>query len=205
MKNITEILSELGITVPEDKHAALNKAVAENYKTIAEHEKKVNRLTADLDAEKEARKTAEDTLKGFEGKDFEAITKERDEWKRKHEEQEAAHKKEKEDREFNEALSAAISEAKGKSAKAIAALLDTDALRGSRNRDKDIKTALDALRTESGYLFEDNGGKAKFTQPSGNGGNSGGGLTKKDIMSERDPVKRQKLIGENSHLFVKGE
>lgn len=167
MKNIHTILSEAGITVPEDKKADFDKAVAENYKTAAEFEKKVNRLTEDLNAEKEARKTAEDTLKGFEGKDFDAITRERDEWKRKHEEQEAAHKKEKEDREFNEVLSAAITEAKGKNPKAIAALLDMDALKGSRNQEKDIKAALDSLRTESGYLFEDNGGDPKFTDPKG--------------------------------------
>ncbi len=167
MKNIHTILSELSITIPEDKKTEFDKAVAENYKTSAEHEKKVNRLTEDLNAEKEARKTAEDTLKGFEGKDFDAITRERDEWKRKHEEQEAAHKKEKEDREFNEILSSAISDAKGKNAKAITALLDLEKLRGSRNQQADIKAALDSLRTDSGYLFDDNGGKAQFTDPKG--------------------------------------
>lgn len=193
MKNIMEILSDLGVTVPEDKQAELNKAVAKNYKTIAEHENKVNKLT-------EERDTAVETLKGFEGKDYEAIIKDRDEWKRKHEEQEAAHKKEKEDREFKEVLTAAISAAKGKNAKAITALLDMDALRSSRNQEKDIKAALDSLRTDSGYLFEDNGGAAQFTTRAST--NTGSTLTKKDIMSVRDPVKRQKLIGENRHLFV---
>ena len=43
MKNINTILSDLGITVPEDKQAEFDKAVAENYKTVVEHEKKVNR------------------------------------------------------------------------------------------------------------------------------------------------------------------
>lgn len=206
MKNIHTILSELGITIPEDKKADFDKAVAENYKTTAEFEKKVNRLTEDLNAEKTARQTAEDTLKGFEGKDYDAIIKDRDEWKRKHEEQEAAHKKEKEDREFNEILSSAISEAKGKNAKAITALLDTEKLRNSRNQQSDIKSALDALRTESGYLFDDNGGKAKFTQPTGNGGNPGGTITKKDIMAIKDPVERQSKIEQNKHLFTrKGE
>ena len=44
MKNINEILKELGITVPEDKTAELQKLVAENYKTVAEFDKKVGRL-----------------------------------------------------------------------------------------------------------------------------------------------------------------
>jgi len=206
MKNIIDICKDFGIEIPADKHTEFNKAVAENYKTVAEHEKKVNKLTADLTAATERAESAETTLKGFEGKDFDAITKERDEWKRKHDETVANHQKEAEEREFNEVLSAAITEAKGRNAKAITAMLDLDKLRGSKNQEKDIKAALDSLRTESGYLFDDNGGKPQFTQPNNTAGNTGGGkLTKKDIMSVRDPVQRQKLIGENRHLFVKGE
>ena len=69
MKNIHTILSELGITIPEDKKAELDKAVAENYKTSAEFEKKVNRLTEDFNTEKKRADTAEETLKAFEGID----------------------------------------------------------------------------------------------------------------------------------------
>lgn len=167
MKNIHMILSELGIAIPEDKKADFDKAVAENYKTAAEFEKKVNRLNDDLAAEKKRADTAEETLKGFEGKDFDAITKERDEWKRKHEEQEAAHKRETEEREFNDVLASAISEAKGKNPKAITALLDLEKLRGSKNQKDDIKSALEGLKTDSGYLFDDNGGKPYFDQPKG--------------------------------------
>lgn len=173
MKNIHTILSEYGVTIPEDKKAEFDKAVAENYKTSAEHEKKVTRLTDDLAAEKKRADDAVETLKGFEGKDFDAITRERDEWKKKHEEAVADHKRQQEEREFSSALEAAISEAKGKNAKAIVALLDTEKLRGSRNMEKDIKSALDALRTDSGYLFEDNGGKPHFSAPNGAGSPSG--------------------------------
>lgn len=201
MKNIIEILSELGIIVPEDKHASLNKGVAENYKTIAEHEKKVSRLTEDLNAEKDARKTAEDTLKGFDGKDFDAITRERDEWQRKHKELEESHQKEREEREFNGILESAITEAKGKNAKAIMALLDMDKLRVSRNQQADIKAALDALRTDSGYLFEDNGGKPQFTKPNGGGNHGGNALTKDDIMNIPDRAERRATMAKNFHLF----
>lgn len=173
MKNIHTILSEYGVTIPEDKKAEFDKAVAENYKTSAEHEKKVTRLTDDLAAEKKRADEAVSTLKGFEGKDFDAITRERDEWKKKHDEAVADYKRQQEDREFNSALENAISEAKGKNAKAIMALLDTEKLRGSRNMEKDIKSALDALRTDSGYLFEDNGGKPHFSAPNGAGSPSG--------------------------------
>ena len=96
MKNIHTILSEIGISIPDDKKADFDKAVAENYKTSAEFEKKVNRLTDDLETEKKRADTAVETLKGFEGKDFDAITRERDEWKKKHDDLEASHKKEQE-------------------------------------------------------------------------------------------------------------
>ena len=205
MKNIIDICKDFGLEIPADKHAEFNKAVAENYKTVAEHEKKVNRLTEDLNAEKKRADTAVETLKGFEGKDFDAITRDRDKWKKDYEDTVAAHKKEQEDREFNSVLEAAITDAKGKNAKAIMALMDLDKLRGSKNQEKDIKAALDAMRNESGYLFDDNGGNPQFTTSNGNGGNNGGGgnTTMKDIMKIKDPVERQRMIGQNLNLFGK--
>lgn len=56
---------------------------------------------------------------------------------------------------FDAALDAAIGGAKGRNAKAIKALLDVDALQGSKNQSEDITAALAALKAESGYLFED--------------------------------------------------
>lgn len=205
MKNIHTILSEAGVTIPEDKKADFDKAVAENYKTAAEFEKKVNRLTEDLNAATKRADTAEETLKGFDGKDFDAITRDRDEWQRKHNELVETHKRETEEREFNEGLSAAITEAKGKNAKAIMALLDLDKLRGSKNQDKDIKAALDAMRTENGYLFGDNGGDPHFTDPNGNGGAGGGKpVTREEIMSIPDRAERRAAMAKHQHLFIKG-
>lgn len=204
MKNIIDICKDFGLEIPAEKHADFNKAVADNYKTVAEFEKKVNRLIDDLAAEKKRADEAVETLKGFEGKDFDAIARERDEWKRKHDDAVAKHAQQQEERDFNTALETAITEAKGKNAKAIMALLDMDQLRGSKNRDKDMKAALDALRTDNGYLFDDNGGGAQFTDPKGNGGAGGGTVTIKDIMSIKDPVERQSKIVQNMHLFKKG-
>lgn len=198
MKNIIDICKDFGLEVPADKHADFLKAVNGEYKTIAEHNKVLDKLST---ATKRA-ETAEETLKGFEGKDFETITRERDEWKRKHEELEESHRKEAEEKEFNAALESAIAEAKGKNAKAIIALLDLEKLRGSKNQEKDIKVQLESLRTENGYLFEDNGGNPAFTKP----GNTTppGGKTVKEIMSIKDPVERQAQIVQNMHLFTKG-
>lgn len=176
MKNIHTILSEYGITIPEDKKAEFDKAVAENYKTSAEHEKKVNRLTDDYNAEKKRADEAVETLKGFEGKDFDAITKDRDNWKRKHDELEEKSRKEQEDRDYNDDLEQAAKDAKCRDIKGASAHLDHETLRKSRNRKADMKSAFDALRTDKGYFFEDNGGKPHFSAP--NGAGSPGGTSK---------------------------
>ena len=197
MKNIHTILSELGIAVPEDKTADLNKAVAENYKTIEEHNNKVSRLAEKL-------KPTEESLKGFEGIDPKDLQQKLEEANRKVKEIEDKHRKEAEEREFNSVLDAAIADSKGKNSKAIKALLDMDKLRSSRNQEKDIKADLESLRAEHNYLFEDNGGNPHFTDPKGNGGN-GGTTTLKDIMKIKDPVERQKMIVQNMHLYGKGE
>jgi DNA repair exonuclease SbcCD ATPase subunit len=86
MKNMIDICKDFGIEIPADKHAEFNKAVAENYKTVAEHEKKVNRLTDDLNAEKKRADTAEETLKGFEGIDPTKVNEEISKWKKQAEE-----------------------------------------------------------------------------------------------------------------------
>lgn len=200
MKNIHTILSEYGITVPDDKKADFDKAIAANYKTVAEYDKQAGKLTAMT----ERAESAETTLKGFEGKDFDAITKDRDEWKQKHDDLMEKHQREQEERDFTETLTAAINEAKGKNAKAIIANLDVDALKSSKNRDKDIKAAIEAVKAESDYLFDsDNGTKpVRFTAPKGDGG-SGGALTREDIMKIPDRAERRTAIANNQHLFQK--
>ncbi len=55
---------------------------------------------------------------------------------------------------FDAKLDSAIAAAHGRSGKAIRALLDLDALRGSEDPDKDIPAALAALQKDSGYMFD---------------------------------------------------
>ena len=70
-------------------------------------------------------------------------------------------------------LMAAITAAKGRNAKAISALLDVEKLKKSTNQDADIKDALEALKKDNAYLFEDDstpppyaGGTGRSTPPS---------------------------------------
>lgn len=198
MKNMIEICKDFGFEIPEDKQTEFLKAVNGEYKTVAEYEKAQNKLSAAT----QRAESAEETLKGFEGKDFDAITRERDEWKRKYDQNVAAYQRQQEEDAFNDLLKNAVTEAKGRNSKAICALLDLEKLRGSRNQERDVKAALESLKADNGYLFEDNGGAAKFTQPNHN--NGGGAITVKDIMAIKDPTERQAKIAQNMQLFQKG-
>lgn len=100
MQNILEICKEFGLEVPADKQADFSKKVAENYKTVSEVDKKTSKLETERDSWKERAETAEETLRGFDGKNLDEITKERDAWKKKAEDAEkdysdkmAAHEK----------------------------------------------------------------------------------------------------------------
>ena len=109
---------------------------------------------ADYDDLKHRLEEADKTIEGFKDMDIEAIRKEADGWKAKAEQAEKDAAAKVAEVEFNSRLTAAITGAKGKSTKAITALLDLDALKTSKNQEQDIKAALEVLQKESGYLFE---------------------------------------------------
>ena len=88
MKNITEILKDVGVEVPEDKQSELNRALSENYKTVAEFDKKLRKSDEERDAWRERAEAAEKTLEGFDGVDIETMNRELADWKRKAEEAE---------------------------------------------------------------------------------------------------------------------
>ena len=104
---------------------------------------------ADYDAIKEQLKTAQDGLKAFEGVDVKDLQD-----KIKNLNTQLSDK----DKEWQEKLNGmafdgkikdAISAAKGRNAKAIAALLDVDKLRKSNNQDAEIKAALEDLKKDN--------------------------------------------------------
>lgn len=67
MKDIYAILTGLGIEVPEDKKATLDKEWKENYRTVAEFEK----ATAKRDEYKASLDTVQEQLKAFDGVNLE--------------------------------------------------------------------------------------------------------------------------------------
>ena len=50
-------------------------------------------------------------------------------------------------------MEAAIRAAGGRNEKAVMAMLDVDTLKASKNQDKDIQAAIEAVKKENDYLF----------------------------------------------------
>ena len=151
MKNITEILTALGIQIPEDKKADFDKEFAENYKTVADYDKQKLKLTQ----AQESLQLAQDGLKKFDGVDVAALQNQITKLQNDMAAQETAHTKELAERDFSAMLDTAINAKHGRSVKAVKALLDMDSLRSSKNQQADIDEALDQLAKDSGYLFDD--------------------------------------------------
>lgn len=76
-------------------------------------------------------------------------------WKEAHDKLVADHKNEVDGIKFQHTLNEAITGAKGKNVKAITALLDVETLRKSEDQQKAVTEALDALKKDSGYLFDE--------------------------------------------------
>lgn len=133
----------------------IDEIMAENGRDIEAAKKPF----ADYDTIKNQLAEAQKTIKGFQdqGADIEAVRKSAKDWEDKYNQAIADHNQKMADMAFDHALEAAITGAKGKSAKAIRALLDVDTLKGSKNQEADIKAALEGLKKDSGYLFDDEG------------------------------------------------
>lgn len=131
---------------------------------------------ADYDHIKEQLKTAQDGLKAFEGVDVAKLQGEITTLQGKLDDKDKEWQGKLDAMAFDGKIKDAITAAKGRSVKAISALLDLDALRGSKNQDADLKTALEALQKESGYLFDDGSTPPPYNPGSGNGGGKPTGI-----------------------------
>lgn len=109
---------------------------------------------ADYDTIKGQLADANKTIEDFKSMDIDAIKKTADDWKQKAEQAEKDAAAKIADMEFSSLLDSAIATAKGKNAKAIRALLDTDTLKASKNQSDDVKAALEAIKKDNDYLFE---------------------------------------------------
>lgn len=124
--------------------------LAENGRDVAEAVKPF----ADYESIKSQLATAKEGLKAFEGVDVKDLQGQVANLTKAMADKEAEHQKQLADMAFDGVLKDAITAAKGRSDKAIRALLDVEALKASKDQTADIKAALEGLKKDSGYLFE---------------------------------------------------
>ena len=102
-----------------------------------------------------------DAIMAENGKDIQAAKemlfegKSAKQWKESYDMAVESHKKELDTLHFQNLLDSAITQVKGKNAKAITALLDMETLRQSETPEQAINDALQGLKDECGYLFGD--------------------------------------------------
>lgn len=186
MKNIEAILTESGIELTDEQKTAITKAVGENYKPLADWQKQVDKVKT---LETTVSETQE-TLKKFDGVNLEELNGQITTLKADLEKKDTEYQTQIADRDFQDLIKNSIAEVKGKNAKAIAALLDTDTLKASKNQKEDIAAALKALTEaeDSKMLF----GEAE-PNPVGNGspiGSVGTGST-----GDADMAKMRAVMG----------
>ncbi len=187
MKSILEIVKEFGLEIPEDKKKEFEKSVLENYKTVAEVEKKdasIKKLQDDAKVTKEA-------LEKFNGVDPTALTKQIEDLKTDLAAKETEFQTQLSDRDFSDNLNSAISQANGKNAKAIMALLDQENLKASKNQKEDIANAIKSLTEadDSKMLF----GEAEPTVV--NKGNPIGAIGGGGITPDAEDIACRKAMG----------
>lgn len=209
MQNIHEILKKYGVELPAESKADFDKDVGANYKTIAEHEKKLGKVEGERDNYADQLKTAQETLKSFEGVDLATIQSELSTWKTKAENAEKDYAAKLEARDFEDALKTAMEGYKFSSTAAKNAVTEEVRKAGLKLKDGKILGLNDLMETikaadASAFVTEREENRARFTEPKPTGG-SGSAITRAEIMGIKDPVERQKAIGQNMHLFRKGD
>lgn len=169
MQNIIEILKSQGIEVAEDKVEGLNKAVAANYKTIAEFDKRVQQAEGERDNYKTQFETAQATLKGFDGVDVEAMKKSIAEYDDKIKKVEDGYKKQIADRDYADALNTAMSGYAFTSNAAKSAVMAEIKAAGLKMEDGKIiglNDVIDSIKAKDAGAFrtEEAENTAKFTE-----------------------------------------
>lgn len=209
MQKLIETLKSFGIEIPEDKQADVKKALSEHYKNAGEVTKTLTKVESERDAWKERAETAENTLKSFDGIDPESIKGELATWKQKAADAEKEYNDKIYERDFADALKAALEDVKFSSAsakKAVMADIKEAGLKLKNGKILGLNDLLEQMKKDDASAFVDEDqeqaeqNKASFTT-SLSKNTPPGKLTKADIMNIKDAGERQAAIASNMSLF----
>ena len=166
--------------IPGITDEQLNWIMQENGADINREKSAATALQTQLDNANAQLKTAQDGLKAFDGVDVAGLQEQVTKLK-------ADMKAQAEGFAFDNALNAAIMSKKGRSVKAVRALLDLDALKGSADRSTDIAKALDdAAKANPGAFGDVQDGEKKSAGTYSTGAEHGDPMHGEDDV---DPVE----------------
>ena len=141
-----KFFEDMGLTKEQ-----IDSIMAENGNDIEAAKSEATQIKAELEQVKAQLQEANTTIESF--KDYDQVKAQVEDYKKKYEDSKAEYEGKIADMQFDSTLEAAINAAGGRSAKAVRALLDVDALKSSKDRTTDIKTALETCQKENSYLF----------------------------------------------------
>lgn len=209
MQKLIETLGSFGIEIPEDKQADVKKALSEHYKNAGEVTKTLAKVESERDTWKERAEIAENTLKSFDGIDPESIKGELATWKQKAADAEKEYNDKIYDRDFADALKAALEDVKFSSTsakKAVMADIKDAGLKLKNGKILGLNDLLEQIKKDDASAFVDEdqeqaeNNQARFTT-SLSKNTPPGKLTKADIMNIKDAGERQAAIASNMSLF----
>lgn len=145
----TDFLKELGL-----EKDVIDKIMAENGKDIESYKNQVSTLTTEKSTLATQLSDANKQIEAFKDLDVDSIKATADDYKAKFEAAEAKAKADMEKLQFDYALTAALSGAKAREPKAVAALLDMEGLKLNNGEIVGLKDQLEKLKTEKDFLFE---------------------------------------------------
>jgi hypothetical protein len=173
----TEFLKSLNLS-----QEVIDKIMAENGKDIAVEQKKADKIIQERDSYKLKAENLEiqvndanTEIQKFKDMDIDGIKKAADDWKETAEKAKADADKQISQMKFDYALSAALTGAKAKNAKAVKALLDMDGLKFNDGKIVGLDEQLAQIKTDNDYLFESDEPAPEFVKgTNGGSGNVGG-------------------------------
>ena len=173
----TEFLKSLNLS-----QEVIDKIMAENGKDIAVEQKKAEKVIQERDSYKlkaESLETqvndANTEIQKFKDMDIDGIKKAADDWKETAEKAKADADKQISQMKFDYALSAALTGAKAKNAKAVKALLDMDGLKFNDGKIVGLDEQLAQIKADNDYLFESDEPAPEFVKGTNGGSGSVGG------------------------------
>lgn len=122
---------------------------------MTENGNDIEAVKQERDTYKTQLETAQTTLKSFEGVNVSELNGEIAKLTADLAKKDQEYQKQLADRDFNDLLRTTAESYKPRNIKAVMPFLDIEKLKASKNQETDIKAALDAVKKDNGYLFQD--------------------------------------------------